>query len=395
MPPSGVSTLQFEDAVTVCVKHTPGFTSRAIKLSSLVRSIRLMHGVRVAILIASEEPPTDLVGGDLRIQHVALPLGAGLSAGRNELVRRAHTPYVMIMDDDVELLDNSSLPMLLAALHANPTAAVAGGCYAGNEAEPHCYNIRFSPSEDGSVVHAQRVHNFLGSQCQQVHLTHNLFMARTSILRRFPYDPRQKVYEHETFFYQLFLNSQPVIACPSAVALHNNAQIISDSVPGEDPYEWQSLRNSKGGVRADAGIPFMHLLCKNFPEVRRFITPINWWHCDRREFCSPHYDAEFAFDGRSCLPMPWSEGDDSSAVTRPLVPPYANQRHIVPGCSHSCTPLPKVPLVVIVLTESENVKSRAWQRATWLNFRWHASHLRGPTGQAVTRDGDEPVPWRK
>eukprot|EP00966_Prymnesium_polylepis_P153995 3556125-Prymnesium_polylepis.1 len=65
----------------------------------------------------------------MRIRHVPLPPGAGLSAGRNALVEAVRTPFLALMDDDVVLTEAKSLGTLLSALQAVPTAAVAGGCY--------------------------------------------------------------------------------------------------------------------------------------------------------------------------------------------------------------------------------------------------------------------------
>ena len=53
--------------------------------------------------------------------------GSGLAAGRNALLHAVNTPFAALMDDDLLLLDNTSLPMLHAALMGDPEAAVAGG----------------------------------------------------------------------------------------------------------------------------------------------------------------------------------------------------------------------------------------------------------------------------
>ena len=128
--------------------------------------------------------------------------------------------------------------------------------------------------------------------------------------------------EHETFFYQLYLNAQPVLACPAARALHNSS-CDGDECSGDAlAYEKRSLRNTKEPLQ---------YLCKNLPEVKRFITPFSWWHCDTRELCGPHADAEFAYDGRMCAPMPWEAHDDASAVARPLLAPYHDTERFSPA----------------------------------------------------------------
>ena len=174
------------------------------------------------------------------------------------------------MDDDLELLDGSALPSLLAALHADGDAVLAGGCYAtpGAGASPDCFNLRFDPSEDGSVVRARRVPRWADGGCKRVHMTHNFFVERTAALRRFGWDPRQTVMEHETFFYQLYLNRQPVLACPSATVRHN--------VTHDQAYDATSFR--KGEKNREQ----LQFWCKDFPEVRTLTTPYWTWRCAAR-----------------------------------------------------------------------------------------------------------------
>ena len=218
---------------------------------------------------------------------------------------------------------------------------------------------------------ARRVPRWTDGGRQRVHLTHNFFVARTAALRRFGWDPRQTVMEHETFFYQLYLNAQPVLACPAAHALHNSS-CDGDECSGDAlAYEKRSLRNTKEPLQ---------YLCKNLPEVKRFITPFSWWHCDTRELCGPHADAEFAHDGRMCSPLPWEAHDDASAVA------CAAPRHTTtPSASHRRPWRPvasRGAAARVGADASGHETRRAWQRETWLSFGWHE------------RGSDALVPWR-
>ena len=44
--------------------------------------------------------------------------------------------------------------------------------------------------------------------CHPVHAAHNFFMARTATLRKYPWHPKMSIFEHEHFFFQLFLANQ-------------------------------------------------------------------------------------------------------------------------------------------------------------------------------------------
>ena len=351
------------DELTLCIKHTSRFERRRVMLRALMVSIRQQLGYIVRVLVADDgglADPSHLLGAEL----IALPSAAGLSAGRNALVRATRTPFLALLDDDVLLHQSTRLDVLLSALHRNPRAALAAGCYMDVRfTREDCFNLRFDTDVGGQVVRARQVRGADG--CQRVHATHNFFVARTAVLQRFGWDPRQKVMEHETFFYQLYLNDQEVLACAGVSVRHNTTR--------DNEYRERSFRLQEGR--------FMQYLCKNYPEVARFETPYLEWRCDTRSYCAPAWHAQFPYDGRECRPMRWDNREDDSVILRPLVaPPVADGELSAGGPLDS---RPRVPLLALIFTEKRNVARRAWQRATWLPFRWHRGYL-----------DHELVPWR-
>ena len=389
--------------LTICVKYTPGFTSRRRKLRALLASLRLHHGA-IEVLVATEAKvpsrlgaPYDAMLADGSVtRFVVLPPGAGLSAGRNALLREVRTEFAALMDDDLVLRNNRTLPLLLGALLHRADAAVAGGCHFDTQRQQRdCYNMRFEASEDGSFVRVRRAHvPHGGGRCARVHMTHNFFVARVSVLLRFGWDPRQRVMEHETFFYQLHLNAAAVLACPDAMAAHNTR------TSKDDAYETRSLRATEGLKGRDPGNAFMQYLCKNLPQVRRFETPFTSWHCEAHRFCTPLWDAQFAHDGSHCAAFRWDPDDDASTVIRPLGDAPGREGRFPsaasPGSATAASSAPRheSPLLVLALTEPANVQRREWQRATWLTFRWHALSERDGRGRRRDSTGDQLVPWR-
>ena len=354
--------------VTICIKHTSRFERRRLMLRTLVESIRTHLGFGIQILVADDgglADPSSLLGAEV----IALPPAAGLSAGRNALVHRTRTPFLALLDDDVIFHQQTRLDVLLGALRQNPKAVLAAGCYMDLRfTREDCFNLRFETDEGGRVVRAKQVMAGV-SGCERVHATHNFFVARTAALRRFGWDPRQKVMEHETFFYQLFLNQQEVIACANVSVRHNTTR--------DDQYRERSFRLQEGR--------FMQYLCKNYPEVARFETPYLQWRCDTRSYCAPAWHAQFPYDGRECKSMRWDMREDRSTVVRPLVSPAVDSPwrfalHQDEGSQaarivDSADGRPFVPLLALVFTEQRNVARRAWQRSTWLSFRWHRGYL--------------------
>lgn len=349
--------------LTVCIKHTSRFDRRRLMLRTLLVSIREQLGYTIRILVADDgglTDPSTLLGAELLI----LPSGSGLSAGRNALVRATRTTFLAMLDDDVLFHQATRLDVLVAALHRNRNAALAAGCYMDVRfTHEDCFNLRFDADEGGKIVRARQVHSAAG--CERVHATHNFFVARTDVLQRFGWDPRQKVMEHETFFYQLYLNDHEVLACSDVSVRHNTTR--------DDQYRERSFRLQEGR--------FMQYLCKNYPEVARFETPYLEWRCDTRSYCAPAWHAQFPYDGRECKPMQWDRHDDRSVVVRPLVAQPAAGGEV--GAAGQLENRWRVPLLALIFTEARNVARRAWQRATWLPFRWHRGYL-----------DHELVPWR-
>lgn len=362
--------------VTVGVKHTSTFPRRRQMLALLVQSIRDRYGLPLRVLVADDggRPDTEMLAS-FSAELISLPSRAGLSYGRNALVQATRTPFVAIMDDDVLFDASTSLEALYEALHTHPGAALAAGCYRDVRFGGHvdCFALHFEPDESGAVVRARAVESEPGwSGCRPVHAAHNFFVARTATVTRFGWDPRQRVMEHETFFYQLFLNEQPVLSCPGVSVRHNTTR---DNEYRERSFRLQERR-------------FMQYLCKNFAELARFYTPHMQWRCDTRTYCAPAWSAQFVYDGSQCKPMLWDHGDDESMVRRPLVSPRVHGGSRFPPANplvvaNAQSEPRHVALLALIFTEEGNVARRAWQRATWLSFAWHRGYL-----------DRELVPWR-
>lgn len=366
--------------VTVGIKHTSTFAQRRASLVALLGSIRRFYGRSLPIIV-TDEGDEDVAVSQHRMQLrgqgvtvLVLAAGSGLSHGRNQIVAAAATEYVALMDDDVSFQPTTSLPTLVDALDSDSGSALAGGCYTDDSGESNCYNMNFHVDEGGSTVRV--VPSVPTSGCHKVDVTHNFFVARTAVLRRFGWDARQKMMEHETFFYQLYLHRLGVMACPNVTVRHPNK--LSSAGATDRNYTRNSIR-----FREER---FAQYLCKNFPELARMTTPYAQWHCRMRVFCTPAWWAQFAFDASSCTGMQYSSTDDTSAVELPLVSRTIHSSHLF-----SLT-LPRsrdqgqyyhVPLLVIVLTEGAHALRRQRQRATWINYVWHQAHL-----------SRERVPWR-
>ena len=371
--------------LTLGIKHTSAFARRRVLLLSLLDSIRKDHKHAAIRIMVADDGDGDREASAHRdalrkqgIDVILLGAGSGLSYGRNELVRAARTPFVALMDDDLEFHESTNLTMMVAALHADPSSMLAGGCYVdARSGESNCYNMRFESEDGGRSVQLLPVQaaSSQGSSCYRVGVTHNFFVARTAALRRFRWDARQKMMEHETFFYQLHLHEQGVLACPRVTVRHHSKQLITDK-----NYSRLSLRFKEQR--------FAQYLCKNYPELARLTTPFAQWHCRTHVFCTPAWWAQFAFDGSSCTAMHYAPADDASTVALPLVSPAIHPSSLFPARRASVGAASTraqfhVPLLVLVASQKDRAAWRTRQRSTWLTYAWHQGHL-----------SREHVPWR-
>ena len=319
--------------VTIGVKHTSGFADRQQKLCRLLASIREAYSAEGFPIIvaydgketyeAGREPCT---GADTTFLH----LGArgGLSAGRNAIVRHAETEFVMIVDDDVEFIETTSVETLIGHLRADPALLLAAACYEGEPdgswsrtlSNPcNAFNLTYT----GSTVTASAppAAELEGAGLHRSHLVHNAFVARTAELRKLPWDERQVMMEHETFFVKVQRAGWAVGYDLSVRVRHHYAR------SEEYTRNSQRLKTTQ----------YLQYLCRNFPRLRKWDMP--FWSLD----CDAHTMTSNTKGQTSSLE--WSATDDAStAGYRP----------------------PKVSMFVAVLSARGHTTHRDALRNTWL-----------------------------
>ena len=250
--------------LTFGIKHTSTFAWRRYALASLVTSIRVRHAFDT-ILVAYD----GTFDYRNRTAQSSLPSARfirlegvdGVSAGRNCVVRHAVTAYVMIMDDDVEFSRDTRVDALLAPLQQDVRLALVAACYAPSD----CYALNASETNRGSTVRLAPVPATSAlSGLIYADVAHNVFVARTASLRAHPWDERQKLMEHKTFFLALRKAGWAVAVNPLVTITHNPRGVFG------------SYRSSQSATMA----LFLPYVCRNFPRVRHWTTP--YWDLNCR-----------------------------------------------------------------------------------------------------------------
>lgn len=208
---------KIEKLITILVKTF----GRMDKVRALVEStIGLYPGV--PIIVGDDGEGSELVKeGPLRgFYYYPFPYDIGLSEGRNRLVEKVKTEYVLFLDDDFVLTEASDLARLIHELNMNRHDLVAGK-------SPNCdtdYSgtMRVHKSKQGKkLLLLPQKTTIDGSTCERVDIVPNLFMAHTKLFQRIKWDSQLKLGEHEDFFLRAKRLGIRVSTCPGLTFDHH------------------------------------------------------------------------------------------------------------------------------------------------------------------------------
>lgn len=192
------------------------------------------------------------------VEYVKLEYDSGLSATRNELVKRATTEYIFITDEDIQISDSVDLDEMLNLMLTNDYLLIAGslddrGIYAGT----------YTYLNNGKVEVCDHSSHFkkLSNGCVPSRRTLNLFMTRVSTLLKSPWNNTLKLQEHTVFFEQLHRNNleREMVICPQFKFHHNK----TDNENGYKKYrkreKWPTRRIISSCKETNKKLNFMHI----------------------------------------------------------------------------------------------------------------------------------------
>jgi GT2 family glycosyltransferase len=190
-------------------------------LDRLIRSIRRFYP-QLAIAVA-DDGLTPSPRGD--VDYFRLHADVGLSVGRNALLRRIHTPYFLLLDDDLEFSRLTRIERLLE-LVADGAADIAGGDYYRCKRKLLFIRRRWQPFhgvfrfQDGDLRLSRGIHA-AHPKYQLCDFVHNFFVARTAdILALGGWDDELKLNEHVEFFVRARRQGLRVAYCADVIAQH-------------------------------------------------------------------------------------------------------------------------------------------------------------------------------
>jgi glycosyltransferase involved in cell wall biosynthesis len=132
------------------------------------------------------------------VEYYALPVDSGLAKGRNFLVKKVKTPYVLLLDDDFCFIKETHLEKLLHILETTDIDIV-GGRYLepkGVRNSQGTFNL-----QDGILHYLTKSHGSVAG-VKLYDIINNFFLARTKTLRKYKWDNKLKTGgEHFDFFF--------------------------------------------------------------------------------------------------------------------------------------------------------------------------------------------------
>ncbi len=170
-------------------------------------------------------------------EYIQLPFDSGLSRMRNAIVQNARTPYLLLFCDDFSAASRgcrSGVLKMLDVLERNPDIALAGGRV---NSFPYEAFLEYVPGEH---IRETRMIDDGHSDIQPCDLTVNYFLARTEVLKQFPW-PTECIIggEHVCLFLDLKMGGKKVCWARDA-----NIRTLSlgEGPEAQDP-RYRSFRN--------------------------------------------------------------------------------------------------------------------------------------------------------
>ena len=180
------------------------------------------------------------------VKYFKLQYDQGLSYGRNYLVRKASTKFVLVLDDDFQFIKNTSLSKLYSTIQTLNADIVAGKL---DDRAAFGANIQAVQKTKRVVVTpASRPTDHNASQCWKTQRVLNFFLARRIFLLNNPWEDGLKLEEHTFFFASAFMRNNfgknvSIFSCDD-VLVHHNVQ------PRKRSYDVLRKRAMKYGTKA-------------------------------------------------------------------------------------------------------------------------------------------------
>lgn len=216
----------------------------------LIASIRAFYpDIRIRVADDSRVPGinfTDSAVGCLSYDN--LPYDTGLSAGRNHLIDRVETPYVLILDDDFVFVEQTRIERFIPLLAHGVFDILGGLMLSSGSPNPHAAWME----QKGDTLYYEHVTRCEGPvRCD---LVMNFICAKTEVLQRVRWDDELKLGEHLDFYMRAQEAEARVGFLPSVAIDHRPVRSKEyNGMRHEKARHYRQLFQEKRGIRHIVG----------------------------------------------------------------------------------------------------------------------------------------------
>lgn len=155
------------------------------------------------------------------IKYLDLPFNTGISFGRNEIVSNCTTKYIMIIDDSRSFNLFTNVEKMMDFLKISNYDLIGGCIKKRCKIHSHYTGIIDNISTINNIhnVTLRKINNseIIENDLLKIFKTHiclNVFIAKTDILKKYPWKNELIMGEHEYFFYNLYKNKVKCVYSP-------------------------------------------------------------------------------------------------------------------------------------------------------------------------------------
>ena len=166
---------------------------RPQKLDNCLKVIRRFYpDVKIIVADDSQKP----VDNKMADEYYTLPFDSGISTGRNLLLSKITTPYMLLLDDDTLFTQGDCVENMLQPILDYPEINLVAGNLMNNK-----YHGTYQKKGD-ELIRDFRGHRRTIGKYNIYDFVINLFIAKTESLRRVRWDDDLKICEHTNFFFR-------------------------------------------------------------------------------------------------------------------------------------------------------------------------------------------------
>lgn len=172
-----------------------------------------------------------------------MPFNSGLSSGRNFLISKVKTKYVVLCDDDFIFCEDTKLETLYENIKLD-TADIIGGLVGGKNAVEYNFTLQ----KINGKLHYIKKHRYFKNDLYFYDVIPNFFIAKTAVLKKIKWDNSLKLVEHSDFFLRAMYAGTRTAFINKVRVLHDHQNTENYKQYRNDVSKYKEMFMKKHGI---------------------------------------------------------------------------------------------------------------------------------------------------